>query len=463
MPRLLLPFLRLLMSLTLTASFSAASETAEARPAHQPGMANPILPGYYADPSLVEYEGRYYLYATLDPWGDETLGCWESTDFRSWTFRELNWPTKTRCTSPTSKGAGVWAPSVVRGGDGRFYMYVSVGNEVWAGVAEHPLGPWRDALGGRPLIPGDYRPGFHMIDAEAFIDDDGQAYLYWGSGWNWVNGKCFAVRLAPDMTTFVGEVRDVTPPRYFEAPFMIKRGGRYHLMYSSGKTPEDTYQVHSAVSDSHFGPFTEEAASPVLVTDRTKDVISPGHHAVFEREGKLYILYHRHSVPFDPQFIGRQICVDELRFDADGNMLAVTPTHQGPAWLARGPRCDAHASASSQATPTHGAGRVLDDNNATWWRAAADDTAPWLRLDFAAAREITTLAITPEYAWKDVRFRVEATLDGENWRVIANHEANPLRGSPLRISVGSEARSLRIVFTPHKGLPVSAVTEISVE
>jgi arabinoxylan arabinofuranohydrolase len=53
-----------------------------------------------------------------------------------------------------------------------------------------------------------------MIDAEAFIDDDGQAYLYWGSGLNWVNGKCWAVKLRPDMVTFDGEVRDVTPPGF---------------------------------------------------------------------------------------------------------------------------------------------------------------------------------------------------------------------------------------------------------
>jgi beta-xylosidase len=63
---------------------------------------NPILPGYYADPSIVQHNGKYYLYATLDPWGGDTLGCWESPDFKNWTCRVLNWPTKQACTSPTS-------------------------------------------------------------------------------------------------------------------------------------------------------------------------------------------------------------------------------------------------------------------------------------------------------------------------------------------------------------------------
>src|SRR5690606_15812286 len=94
---------------------------AQTVPARQAGRANPILPGYYADPSHVLADGKHYLYATLDPWGGETLGCWESADFKQWTFAPLNWPTKAACTSPTSKQAMVWAPSVVKGKDGRFY------------------------------------------------------------------------------------------------------------------------------------------------------------------------------------------------------------------------------------------------------------------------------------------------------------------------------------------------------
>ncbi len=295
-----------------------------------PQAGNPILPGYFADPSLVTHDGHHYLYATIDPWGGEKLGCWESTDFKNWTYRALNWPTKKDCTSPTSRENMVWAPSVVRAVNGKHYMYVSVGSEIWVGVASHPLGPWRDANNGKPLVPENFRPGFHMIDAEAFMDDDGQAYLYWGSGWNWVNGKCWAVRLKADMVTFDGEVRDVTPARYFEAPFMVKHGRRYHLMYSSGKTIEDTYQVHHAVGNSPFGPFEEAATSPCLVTDTAKNILSPGHHSVFEKDGRHYILYHRHSIPFDPEFIGRQICVDELRFGAIGSIVKVIPTHEGP-------------------------------------------------------------------------------------------------------------------------------------
>jgi arabinoxylan arabinofuranohydrolase len=91
--------LALLASLSLTALPAAA----DAMPGRAPHSANPILPGYYADPSVVQEDGKTFIYATLDPWGDKTLGCWESSDFKNWTYRVLNWPTKQDCTSKTSK------------------------------------------------------------------------------------------------------------------------------------------------------------------------------------------------------------------------------------------------------------------------------------------------------------------------------------------------------------------------
>jgi arabinoxylan arabinofuranohydrolase len=452
----------------LTAVAALDSDAVPATPAlpgHAPHSGNPILPGYYADPSLLEDGGKIYLYATLDPFGDETLGCWESTDFKNWTFRSLNWPTKAACTSPTSKTARVWAPSVIRGLDGRFHMYVSVGNEVWAGVAEHPLGPWRNALGDRPLIPSDFRPGFHMIDAEVFLDDDGQAYLYWGSGWNWVNGRCWAVKLRPDMVTFDGEVRDVTPARYFEAPFMVKRHGRYFLMNSTGITIETSYAVEYAVGDTPFGPFVDGANSPVLATDLANNILSPGHHAVFEHEGRDYIFYHRHSIPFDPTFIGRQLCVDEIHFTADGRVEAVVPTHAGPAWVQGRDAgrvnlaADAVATASSQKDALTGPARVLDYNYATRWAAAPDDPAAWLRLDLGRERSVGAHELRFEYAWKPYAFVLESSVDGVRWTALADHSAAPASGSPVVIERPARARHLRLSFRAAPGAATPSLFE----
>ena len=431
--------------------FASALVLANAAPTDRwdaPHAANPILPGYYADPSLVEHDGRFYLYATLDPWGGRTLGCWESSDFKHWTYRELNWPTKDACTSPQSGDSMVWAPSVVRAPNGRFFMFVSVGSEVWVGSAAHPLGPWSDANTGRPLIPHNYRPGFHMIDAEAFIDDDGSAYLYWGSGWNWTNGRCYVVKLRPDMVTFDGEPRDITPTNYFEAPFMLKHEGRYYLSYSQGITIKDTYAVHYAVGDTPFGPFTEASTSPILSTDHARHIVSPGHHALFRHAGRTYILYHRHSVPFVADQAHRQTCIDELRFTADGLIEKITPTHAAPALVQDGAAGQLPAATASSAIgDLHDAARALDDNYATRWTPADDDRAPWLQLDLGQERRITRQELRLEYAWKRYRFTVAASSDGETWTTLTDFR-DGIAGSPVIIEAAASARFLRLNFFP---------------
>ncbi len=434
--------------LSLSLSFISSLQSQDRSPGEAPHSANPILPGYYADPTVVEFEGHYYLYATLDPWGGENLGCWESDDFKNWTFRELNWPTKAACTGPTSMDAMVWAPSVVQGPDKRFYMYVSVGSEVWTGVADHPLGPWKNQLEDKPLIDADFNRTYHMIDAEAFIDYDGTPYLYWGSGWNWTNGHCFAVKLADDMHTFASEVADVTPEHYFEAPFMLKRHGRYYLMYSDGKTTEDSYQVHYAIGDFPFGPFKEANNSPILTTDLANNVRGPGHHTVFNKNGQDYILYHRHNIPLDP--VHRQTCIDELNFTEDGRLAKVVPTHAGPSFVQN--RLDesritpAAITASSQLSAHHAADRVSDDNYATRWAASKDAHGAWIQLDFGKAQTITRQEIRPEYAWKPLVFAIESSSDGENWETIADYRDAPIHGSPITNTSKITARYLRLVF-----------------
>ncbi len=288
-------------------------------------ITNPIMDGYFADPSIVKYDGKFYIYATIDPWGGEELGVFETKNFKHFEQKHINWPTKKACTSPTSGASMVWAPSVVQSADGHFYMYVSVGSEVWVGTANHPLGPWKNAKeDGTPLIPGDMIPGYHMIDAECFIDDDKQAYLYWGSGLNWVNGKCWMLPLADNMVDFLKEPLDVTPPNFFEAPFMMKKGNIYYLMYSNGKAIDQTYNIRYATADSPYGPFVEGMNSPILKTSADSTTYGPGHHCVFSYKGQDYMLYHR-IFPQEESYVLRQLCLDSLNFDNKRNIKTVNP------------------------------------------------------------------------------------------------------------------------------------------
>ncbi|WP_242157088.1 family 43 glycosylhydrolase [Aestuariivivens sediminis] len=287
---------------------------------------NPIVDGHFADPSIVKHQGVFYIYATKDPWGGEDLAVMQSSDFKNWEQKHIEWPTKTLCVSPTSNDSRVWAPSVIQGTDHKFYMYVSVGSEIWVGVSNHPLGPWKNAKpDNTPLIKGNMFPEYHMIDAEVFIDDDGQVYLYWGSGLNWVNGHCFVVKLEEDMISFnKEEIKDITPPNYFEAPIMLKKNGTYYLMYSDGKCTTETYKVRYAHGKSPYGPWVEGDNSPILTTSKDKTTRGPGHHSVFEENGQNYILYHR--IKDNTTELYRELAIDSLNFNDDGKIKKVKPS-----------------------------------------------------------------------------------------------------------------------------------------
>jgi hypothetical protein len=410
-----------------------------------PDAGNPLLPGYFADPSIVRDGARWYVFATIDPWGDDRLGLWTSDNGRDWRFSTPNWPTKAAATSPTSGDSKVWAPSVVRAPNGRWYMYVSVGSEVWVGSAASPAGPWHDANGGKPLIAKDFAPAYHMIDAEAFVDDDGRAYLYWGSGLNWTNGHCFVVRLKPDMVSFDGNPRDVTPENYFEGPFMVKANGRYLLTYSDGNTTKDTYKVRYAIGATPFGPFHEAPNSPLLQTDAARDIVSPGHHAVFRSQGQSYILYHRQALPW-PQSgdtVLRQVAVDPLTIAADGTLTRVRPTH--------GSAVAGFAGARDRGLPWTPVGdpaavKAADDNYATLWRGPGAIVA-----DLGAVRRVVGSRIRPEFVTRGYSYGVEASRDGKAWTPLlapAEHQ-----GSPVTLRHPVRTRYLRLtIATPGAGL-----------
>lgn len=133
-----------------------------------------------------------------------------------------------------------------------------------------------------------------------------------------------AAKLNPDMISFQEEPIDVTPPDYFEAPYMLKRFGKYYLMFSSGKAIDASYKVGYAIGNSPLGPFLKGVNSPILETSADSTTYGPGHNSVFSEGGQDYILYHR-IFPQDSAYVLRQLCIDSLNFDANHNILKVHP------------------------------------------------------------------------------------------------------------------------------------------
>lgn len=441
-------FITLLFLLSCTAK-SESSES-ELQTSSNIELQNPVIPGYFADPSIVQYDGKFYLYATADPWGGDFLSCWVSEDFKNWTFNKLNWPTKDACTSPDSNDSMVWAPSVIEK-DGMFYMYISVGSEVWCGKAEHPLGPWSNMLDDQPMIPYDKSRYYHVIDAEAFIDDDGRAYLYWGSGWDWKNGHCFVAELNEDMSSFKTEMKEVTPTRFFEGALMVKHNSKYYLTYSEGVTMDETYEVRYAVGDNPMGPFVEASNSPVLTMNDELEVYGPGHHTIMNFDGKNYIVYHKHRLPFVTGTAYRQISINELVFDEEKDEIkTIIPYNTQPFPNLANKHKEyiqpIAVTASSVKDTYTVAENTLKMDYVTLWEAADNDNSPQLTFEFEKDSDINTMEIRFEYPWKEYKFNFEISKDGDEWTSVSDFREDAATGSPVVISIEEAIQFARLSF-----------------
>jgi hypothetical protein len=287
---------------------------------------NPIVDGWYADPDVAVYGDTYWVFPTTSKvYAEQTyLDAFSSTDLVNWTKHErvlstarVSWAHK-----------AMWAPAPIAR-NGKYYLYFAAndiqGDDELGGigvaVADRPEGPYTDALG-HPLI-GRFHNGAQPIDQDVFIDDDGQAYMYYG-GWGHAN----VVKLNDDMTslgTFADGTtfREITPaPEYVEGSQMFKRNGRYYLMWSEGGWTGPNYSVSYAIADSPTGPFTR--LSRVLAQDPAV-ARGSGHNAVINVPGTdiWYILYHRRPLS-ETDGNHRQVAYDRMVFNADGTIAPVT-------------------------------------------------------------------------------------------------------------------------------------------
>ncbi len=102
----------------------------------------------------------------------------------NWTYRAIILPTS---TDKWAGGDANAAQCIHR--DGKFYFYFTStyqgSQAMGVAVADNPIGPFTDI--GQPLIPGSQMTGCNAthgwrgLDPTIYIDDDGQAYLYWGN------------------------------------------------------------------------------------------------------------------------------------------------------------------------------------------------------------------------------------------------------------------------------------------
>jgi len=352
---------------------------------------NPITAGYFADPTIIKVGDTYYMYATTDgvrlASGEPQI--WTSKDFVNWYDQEIDIPTSL---------TNIWAPDVVVANNKYYYFHGNCENgcNIYGYESENPLGPWTPINSGDPLFTPTTIDGVPALDQHYFIDDDGSMYVYYGTWISSFSGLAWAKVDTSDMVTVLdkGIIPNTELPEIFEAPYMIKRNGKYIMMYSSGDCQASSYRVQYAYSDSPLGPFTSGENNPILATTADGTVDGPGHHCVLKDNDDYYIVYHRHDNPHSSGGEFRQLCIDSLIFENDSTIRKVVPTHKGVGYLgdnqiistdhAKG----AEVSASSWYHLIDGVNDyeyypeyAVDNNNGTMWRAGNNDHPHHLTID----------------------------------------------------------------------------------
>lgn len=269
---------------------------------------------YTADPAPIVYNDTVFLYTTHDE--DDAEGfkmqdwlLYTSTDMVNWTdhgvvasLKSFDW---------VKRDNGAWAEQVVER-NGKFYMYCPIhGNGIGVLVSDSPYGPFKDPLG-KPLVW--QKEHWDDIDPTVFIDEDGQAYMYWG------NPNCYYVKLNEDMISYSGDIVRLkeTPEHYQEGPWFYKRNGHYYLAFASTCCPEG---IGYAMSDSPTGPWKTKGYI-MRPTERTRG----NHPGIMDYKGKSYVFglnYDLLKLETNTHYERRSVSVAEMHYNEDGTIQEV--------------------------------------------------------------------------------------------------------------------------------------------
>ena len=309
---------------------------------------------YTADPSAHVFEGKLYIYPSHDldhdgPSNDNgdqykmedyhilSLDNFDSpvTDHgEALHLRDIPWASKQ-----------LWAPDAAYKG-GTYYFYFPArdleGNfRIGVATSASPAGPFAPEA--------SYIEGSFSIDPAVLVDEDGEAYMYFGGLWGgqlekWQQGEFDpsgaepaadapalgprVARLSEDMLTFAGAAEEIDivdengepllagdeDRRFFEGAWVHKHNGLYYLSYSTGTTHKLVY----ATSETPQGPYTFRGTILEPVIGWTT------HHSIVQFQDKWYLFYHDSSLS---EGVNHKRCVkySELQYNEDGTIRLVQP------------------------------------------------------------------------------------------------------------------------------------------
>lgn len=288
------------------------------------GENNPVYTQRFgADPGVMEYNGRVYLYTTNDVIEYDSNGkiventyakvnkinCFSSADMVNW---EDHGAIEVAGTNGASKwGSNSWAPcsahKKINGKEQFFLYYANGGNGIGVLTSDSPTGPWKDPLGKALISRATPNCGnvTWLFDPAVMVDDDGTGYLCFGGGvpegQNANPGTARIVKLGSDMISIEGTPTTIDVPYLFEDSGINKIGDKYYYTYCSNwKTDGNQYglsggAIQYMVSDNPMGPYTYGGQ---LFANQGNffGLYGNNHHSIVNFKNQLYLFYHARAV-----------------------------------------------------------------------------------------------------------------------------------------------------------------------
>ncbi len=277
------------------------------------------------DPAALVYKDKVYLYAGHDEAPNDfnfyKMNEWlvySSSDMVHWQEH----PVPLKVTDFSWAKADAWASQVIER-NGKFYWYVTVehstikGKAIGIAVSDSPTGPFKDALG-KALITNNMTThtdiSWDDIDPTVIIDDDGQAYIFWG------NTVCHYAKLKENMIELDGPIQTIDLPNFTEAPWIHKKNDWYYLSYAY-QFPE---KIAYAMSKSITGPWEFKG-----ILNEIAGNSNTNHQSIIEFKGKDYFIYHNGSIQPNGGSFRRSVCIDYLFYNPDGTIKRINMTSEG--------------------------------------------------------------------------------------------------------------------------------------
>jgi hypothetical protein len=387
-----------------------------------------------ADPAVVKFRGEYYMFVT------RSMGYWHSQDLLNWDFIH---PEKWYFQGSNAPAAHNYKDSVL-------YVTGDPSGNMSILYTDNPLkGDWKTV----PSILKD------LQDPDLFIDNDGQAYMFWGSSNVYpIRGRKLNMKdrfLADKNITELfnldplkhgwerfGENNSDTLKGYIEGAWMNRHNGRYYLQYAAPGTEFNVYADGVYLGDHPLGPYQYAPNNPFSFKPGGF-INGAGHGSTVQMYNGDYWHFATMSLSVNMNW-ERRICMFPTFFDKEGLMYCnvdfgdyphYAPDHpekkgQFTGWMLLSYKKPVKSSSTKE---NFKASAVTDENVKTFWVAEENDEKQWLEIDLGKAVKIYAIQVNYFDYKSNIygkvsglyhRYFITGSMDGKNWKIMVDKRDN---------------------------------------